>query len=735
MKRFKARQTYLFLILILGVFFITGCGSGGETGHWLPGPSETIPPTVTFTVPANGATGVAINTKITATFSEAMDPATIITPTTFTVKQGATAVAGTVTYTGVTAVFTPATSLLNSSTYTATITTGATDLAGNQLAGNQAPWPAASNYVWSFTTGAAPDTTKPTVTFTVPANGATGVITNTKISATFSEAMDPLTITTATFTLQQGATAIPGTVIYSGVTAVFTPATSLLNSSTYTATITTGATDLAGNQLAGNQAPWPAASNYVWSFTTGAAPDTTRPRVILTVPADLATGVLTNTKISATFSEAMDPLTITTTTFTVKQGATSITGIVTYSGITAVFVPATTLAASTTYTAKITSGATDLAGNQLAGNQAPLPAASDYVWSFTTGAVPDTTRPRVILTVPANGATNVALNSQVTATFSKAMDPLTITTTTFTLTAPGLVWSATVYYSGVTAILTPYFDLAPSTTYTATITTGAKDLAGNQLAGNQAPLPAASNYVWTFSTGAAPAPIPPPPPIPPPLLPSCLGPGPVDMGDAASFGVLVGPAGGATLTNNGLLTTVNGDVGAASQVTAPTITAGYFNYTGVDAPYVAAKAAMLTAIACATARPCGAGVAFNFGADHDFGGDTLAPGVYCVTGGMSVGSNLTLSTPGVYIFRSTGAMTSANTITMAFGGTANPTNTSVFWVPTGAASIGTNNAFLGTIMPAASAATTLGANTTLLGRAMSNSDVTLNTNTITRPIP
>jgi len=141
----------------------------------------------------------------------------------------------------------------------------------------------------------------------------------------------------------------------------------------------------------------------------------------------------------------------------------------------------------------------------------------------------------------------------------------------------------------------------------------------------------------------------------------------------------------------------------------------------------------LAAISCASSRPCSAGVAFNFGADHDFGGDTLAPGVYCVTGDMSVGSPLTLSTPGVYIFRSTGALTSANTISMTFGGTANATNTSVFWVPTGAASIGTNNEFLGTIMPDASAAITLGANTTLLGRVLSNSDVTLSTNTITIP--
>lgn len=216
-------------------------------------------------------------------------------------------------------------------------------------------------------------------------------------------------------------------------------------------------------------------------------------------------------------------------------------------------------------------------------------------------------------------------------------------------------------------------------------------------------------------------------------LASCGGPGPVDMGAAASFGVLVGPAGGATLTNNGLATTVNGDVGAASIVTAPTVGAGFTVFTGVDAPYVAAKADMLTAIGCAAGRGCD----FNYGAATDFATVAgLAPGVHCVTGAMSVGSNMTLSTPGVYIFRSTGNLTSANTITLAFGGTANASNTSVFWVPTGFASLGTDNAFIGTIMPDASAATTLGANTTLLpGRAFSNSDVTLSTNTITKPTP
>ena len=219
-------------------------------------------------------------------------------------------------------------------------------------------------------------------------------------------------------------------------------------------------------------------------------------------------------------------------------------------------------------------------------------------------------------------------------------------------------------------------------------------------------------------------------PTPAPTPASCAGPGPVDMGAAASFGVLVGPAGGATLTNNGLLTMVNGDVGAASQTTAPAQSAGYTNYTGTAAPYVAAKAAMLTAIGCASTRAC----TVSYPGATDFGGMTLAPGVHCVTGNMSVGSNLTISTPGVYIFKSTGNLMPTPTITMTLGGTANASNTSIFWVPTGWASIGANNVFLGTIMPDASAAITLGANTTLInGRVLSNSDVTLSTNTITIP--
>jgi hypothetical protein len=186
---------------------------------------------------------------------------------------------------------------------------------------------------------------------------------NTKILATFSEVMDPSTITTSTFTLKRGTTTVSGTVNYTGTTATFVPSSNLAASAAHTATITTGAKDLAGNALR---------SDFVWSFTTGSTPDTTPPRVISTSP---VVAVALNSNISATFSEAMDPSTITVSTFLLKQGTTSVSGLVSYAGLTAIFDPASNFASNTTYTATITTGAKDLAGNALAVN---------FVWNFTT---------------------------------------------------------------------------------------------------------------------------------------------------------------------------------------------------------------------------------------------------------------------------------------------------------------------------------------------------------------
>jgi hypothetical protein len=239
--------------------------------------------------------------------------ATTISASTFILMQGTTPIPGFVSYSGTTAIFAPTSALAPHTAYTATITTGAKDLAGNALA---------TNYVWSFTTGSAVVVTSPTVILTNPANAETGVALNQKIAATFSRTMDATTIQTTTFSLMQGSTQVTGFVSYSGTTATFSPASSLAPNTIYTATITTGAKDLAGNALA---------SNYVWSFTTGAAAVVTPPMVISTDPANAETGVPLNQKVTATFSKIMDATTLSTATFTVKQGATPVSGFVSFS--------------------------------------------------------------------------------------------------------------------------------------------------------------------------------------------------------------------------------------------------------------------------------------------------------------------------------------------------------------------------------------------------------------------
>jgi len=101
---------------------------------------DTTPPTVVSTLPTADATGVAVSTAVSVTFSEAMDAATITTGS-FTLDG----VSGSVTYESgtYTATFTPDANLAESTTYTATLSTAITDAAGNPLA---------SAYPWSFTT-------------------------------------------------------------------------------------------------------------------------------------------------------------------------------------------------------------------------------------------------------------------------------------------------------------------------------------------------------------------------------------------------------------------------------------------------------------------------------------------------------------------------------------------------------------------------------------------------------
>lgn len=519
--------------LAYGTSYTATLTTGATSVAGTPLPSNYVwtfttitPPAVIATVPVNTATGVPVSQVLSATFNEAMNCAAFPAAA-FTVvaAPGATPVPGTIGCSGAIATFTPAASLAYNTVYTAMIGTGATSPAGT-------PLPA--NYVWTFRTLPAP--TPPTVISTVPVNGATDAPINQALSATFSVAMTPASIDTTTFTLRAttSGTSVTGVVTYvaAGSVATFTPAASLAPTTEYTATITTGAKDLAGTALA---------SNYVWTFTTAALPLAVPPTVIATIPAGLATGVPFNQIVSATFSTAMNPSTINSNTFTLTgPGATAVPGLVAYSAIsnTLTFTPTANLAASTTFTATITTGAQNLAGTAL---------ANDYVWTFTTGATPARVSPEIVSTAPANAATDVPLNQAVSATFTEAINPLTITTATFQLTGPGgAAVAGTVSYDAINfiATFTPTVPLTASSTYTATITSGATDVAGNPLGTTGAPNP------WMFTTGAA--------AVPPPIV---LGP------TIALFG---GFGGGAGMTNQGIHTVVNGDIGTTGASTTMT---------------------------------------------------------------------------------------------------------------------------------------------------------------------
>ena len=412
MNRFESYSKRLFwAIPVLVTALVAGCGGGGGSGQdpiLGTGANAVLAPTVTAVAPVPNATGVAVNnTIINAVFSEPVAPISGGASFTVTCALPCANPVGTVTLdsTNRVATFTLASgaSLAPLTLYTATVTGARSIATGLSMT---------SPYVWQFTTGITPDTTRPTVILTVPATtipGPTmGVAINSAITAAFSKDMAPATINGASFTLTCVTPCVSplGSVSYvvGTRTAAFTPTAPLAVNTTYTATITTAATDLSGNALAGNQAPLPAASNYVWTFTTGTSvlPPLTPANVSVqsTNPSANASNVCPNAAINATFNVPsgfrMDPLTVTTATFTVVGPPPASASVVASSvvldsatGRIATFTPQSALAISTTYTATIKGGANGVKDTAIPANT----MLSDFIWSFTTASSTATCNP------------------------------------------------------------------------------------------------------------------------------------------------------------------------------------------------------------------------------------------------------------------------------------------------------------------------------------------------------
>ena len=724
--------------LLVPLLAATLAGCGGGLDPILGNPGAGMAPSVTATTPLASTppvTGVATNTSVTATFSKAMAGASL-TSTSFSLAcpSGST-VAGSVSYDAVTrmASFVPTAALAPNTLCVATVSTAATDTAGFHLA---------NAFIWSFVTAGGADTVRPTVTLVVPAAGATAVASNSRVSATFSEDMNPATVSGSSFTLNNTTlgTPVAGTVAYSVAsrTAIFTPsaASGLPANTLFTATVTTAATDLAGNALA-------VATS--WSFTTAALADTTRPTVLSTVPAAGASNVATNSKITAVFSEDMDASTLSGASFTLTNSTlgSAVAGTVSYAAgaRTATFTPTGgSLPNNTAFTATVTAAATDLAGNGLAGNTAAFPNAGSHVWTFNTAAVGDTIAPTVTVVNPLDGSTGICLTKVVSATFSEAMDPATVNAASFFVTDRGADVPGTVTYDAArqTARFVPSnaTGLAASRTFIATIVAGAagvKDLAGN---------PLAVNRVWSFTTG---------------VQPCAAG---VNLGSAASFGSFGGAAG---ITNQGINTVVGGNIGttaactlitgfhdAANVYTQTPLNVGAVNgsvYCAPPAPGTASSMAIATQALADAQAAYNALAALPPGSDPgagQLGGLVLAPGVYTAAGGTFgiTTANLTLDAQGdanaVWVFQSAAGLTVGQpalprSVLMLNGAQAR----NVFWQVGSAARIEDRSVMVGTIIaPAGVTISTAGqtAQTMLTGRAIGlTASVTMVNTTVVAP--
>ena len=416
--------------------------------------SDTTLPMVTSAVPFNGATGIGVNEQPGVIFNKAIDIASL-NSSTFQVTNGGTPLAGSYWFSSndTRVEFIPNAPLPINTSLVMTLN-GVTDQVGNPV-----------SFTSSFTTGATPDVTSPSVlTTSIPSSGS--VPTNASITIQFSTSMDVTTFSTGNsgdiyiYDTLLG-TRVPATLSWNSAQTVayLTPTSNLAAGRTYYFYVNSG-TDLAGNQVNGVEI----------TFYAELASASIAPTVVNWNPINGATGVGTNGILEAQFSSAIDPNTLSGVTLS-SGGAVTISTSLSAGNTILQLIPAAPLAANTSYTITI-AGVKDPVGN-------PVATVTD---SFQTGASYNLNSAVAVNVDPSNYAT-VGTNVVPKIVFNLPLNPIYANNSYFQLdlndTSQWIPLTVTLSPDGKTVTLTPQEALLPNTEYRYYAGSGLQDENGN----------------------------------------------------------------------------------------------------------------------------------------------------------------------------------------------------------------------------------------------------------------
>ncbi len=328
---------------------------------------------------------------------------------------------------------------------------------------------------FTFTTTDLIDLHSPLVDLISPAEGSIDVGINTNIKVRFSEAINPISLSDATFMLVgDNVAAIACSFAFSNNNrdVVMLPHSPLAAGTTYTIEIS-GVTDRSGNEVSATTS----------EFTTGAGPAVSDVLVLSANPQEDIVDAPTNIRPGLSFAKPIDPFSISDDTFYLRTSSSRFgpralgEGLLTDGGRTIIFSPDSPLLENQFYAIEF-AGLTDTSGNRVTAFN-PRTGPVD-IGDFTTGVTRDDNLPEVSSSNVASASENVAINSHVSMNFSELVSAISLNKVRVEHEGAVVLTRIELSDDGTTASLIPLSFFDPFTAYTLIIES-VTDIAGNMI--------------------------------------------------------------------------------------------------------------------------------------------------------------------------------------------------------------------------------------------------------------